>query len=367
MQKNLIITYMLIFNIATITGTMIEIDGPEHLDAIKKQYSQRVIAFVKPSCPHCKKIEQPFAEVANNPELQHVAFAHIQTSNNKNKKITAAYGISTVPHFFIECGDQKKESKVPHDNSFAQNLVQEIMHMCPKPESAHTQIDTDVTVVIADLPTTYPFSLPKLAYAYNALEPHIDARTMQIHYEKHHQAYVDNLNAALKDHPKLQQKKLKHLLKHLDNVPSEIRNAVRNNGGGHMNHSFFWNIMQPNAQAIPEGRIVQEINKQFGSFAAFKEKFNATAKTVFGSGWAWLVTDKHGKLSIIATHNQDSPLSEHQTPILGLDVWEHAYYLAYQNRRMDYITAWWHVINWQQVEHYYMDALHPKKKCCDRK
>lgn len=366
MQKNLIVISMLALT-ATISSNMIEIDGLEHLNKVKGQHNQRVIAFVKPTCPHCKKLEQPFADVANKPELQHVAFAHIKTSNNKNKAITAEYGINTVPHFFIECGGQSKESKVPRDNTFTEKLAQEIMQMCPKSQSTQTQIDADATVIVAELPTTYPYSLPKLAYAYSALEPHIDARTMQIHYEKHHQAYVDNLNAALKDHPKLQQKKLKHMLKHLDRLPEDVRTAVRNNGGGHMNHSFFWNIMQPHAQAMPTARIAQEIDKQFGSFAAFKEKFNAAAKSVFGSGWAWLVTDRHGKLSIIATHNQDSPLSEHQTPILGLDVWEHAYYLAYQNRRMDYITAWWHVINWQQVERNYMDALHPKKKCCDRK
>jgi Fe-Mn family superoxide dismutase len=346
---------------------MVEINGPQNLNNFKAQHAQRVIAFVKPSCPHCKKIEKPFAQVANNPQLEHVAFAHIDLSKEANATIREQYKIKTVPRFFIESGEQRKESTTARDNMFVQNFTSEIMHMCPASTSIQTQIDADATVVVAALPTTYPYNLPKLAYAYNALEPHIDARTMQIHYEKHHQAYVDNLNAALKEHPKLQQKKLKHILKHLDHVPSDVRTAVRNNGGGHMNHSFFWSIMQPQAQAVPEGRIAQEINKQYGSFAAFKEEFNATAKTVFGSGWAWLVTDRHGNLSIIATHNQDSPLSEHQTPILGLDVWEHAYYLAYQNRRMDYITAWWQVINWPQVEQYYMDALHPKKKCCDHK
>lgn len=363
MQKNLIVAYLLALNVATITGNMIEIDGLENLNQIKEKYPQRVIAFVKPTCPHCKKLEQPFADVANKPELQHVAFAHIKTSNNANKAITAQYGINTVPHFFIECGGQSKKSTTKHDNAFTENLAQEIMQMCPKPQTTDTHIDTNATVVVAELPTTYPFTLPKLAYAYSALEPHIDARTMQIHYEKHHQAYVDNLNAALKDHAHLQQMTLDHLLKHLDRLPADVRTAVRNNGGGHMNHSFFWNIMQPHAQAMPTARMAEEIDKQFGSFAAFKEAFNAAAKSVFGSGWAWLVTDKHGNLSIIATHNQDSPLADDQTPVLGLDVWEHAYYLAYQNRRVDYITAWWQVINWQQVERNYLAALGSQKSC----
>ena len=203
---------------------------------------------------------------------------------------------------------------------------------------------------------TYPFSLPALPYAYNALEPHIDERTMNIHHNKHHQGYVDNLNKALKDHPTLHKKTLFELLSNLSALPASIRDAVRNHGGGHFNHSLFWRMMAPNALQAPTGTLAKKIKQTFGSFEAFQEQFNKAAKSVFGSGWAWLVTDSNGNLRVIATHNQDSPVSNEQIPLLGLDVWEHAYYLKYQNQRSSYIDAWWHVINWPQVASYYEQA-----------
>jgi Fe-Mn family superoxide dismutase len=199
------------------------------------------------------------------------------------------------------------------------------------------------------------FELPKLPYAYNALEPHIDARTMEIHHTKHHQAYINNLNKALEGHADLQNKSLEDLLKNISSVPENIRTAVQNNGGGHHNHSLFWEIMGPGKGGEPTGDLANAINSAFGSFSAFKEKFTAAATGRFGSGWAWLVSD-HGKLDIISTANQDSPLMQGKTPLLGLDVWEHAYYLNYQNRRPDYVAAWWNVVNWDEVARRYAAA-----------
>lgn len=193
------------------------------------------------------------------------------------------------------------------------------------------------------------FELPKLPYAYDALEPHIDARTMEIHYTKHHQAYINNANNALKDHPALAAKSVEDLVKNLGEVPENIRTAVRNNAGGHANHSLFWTILAPNAGGEPGGDLAAAITSTFGGFSEFKEKFNAAATTRFGSGWAWLSVDGSGKLLVESTANQDSPLMEGRTPVLGLDVWEHAYYLNYQNRRPDYITAFWNVVNWPEV------------------
>lgn len=200
---------------------------------------------------------------------------------------------------------------------------------------------------------TYPFSLPPLPYAADALEPYIDKETMTIHHSKHHQAYVNNLNDALAKYPEKQKLTLFELL--TSALPKNIKKKIRNQGGGHFNHSFFWTIMKPAASENnkPTGALAEQINKDFGSFEAFQEKFNTAAKTVFGSGWAWLVADPSGKLKIRKTHDQDSPLTGHHIPILGLDVWEHAYYLKYQNRRADYITAFWYVINWDQVQQYY--------------
>jgi len=197
------------------------------------------------------------------------------------------------------------------------------------------------------------FTLPSLPYAYDALEPYVDALTMEIHYTKHHQTYVDKLNEALAKHSEYHPKSLEDIIKNLDAVPEDIRNEVKNNGGGHFNHSLFWEIMEKNGGGTPKGRIFKEIEKEFNSFSSFQEIFNTHAKKVFGSGWAWLSIDKQGKLVISSLPNQDSPLSSGNTPIMGLDVWEHAYYLKYQNKRPDYINAWWHVINWDKVEENY--------------
>jgi superoxide dismutase, Fe-Mn family len=192
-------------------------------------------------------------------------------------------------------------------------------------------------------------SLPPLPYDAAALEPHIDAQTMQIHHGKHHQTYVNNLNAALEKAPELQGKSLDDLMRSVNSVPEAVRTAVRNNGGGHWNHSLFWRIMGPNAGGEPSGAVGDAIRSSFGDFAKFREQFAAAGTGRFGSGWAWLVSDG-GKLSITSTPNQDNPLMEGKQAILGLDVWEHAYYLKYQNRRPDYIQAWFNVINWAQVE-----------------
>jgi Fe-Mn family superoxide dismutase len=195
-----------------------------------------------------------------------------------------------------------------------------------------------------------PFSLPSLPYAVDALEPHIDKMTMEIHHGKHHNAYVTNLNKALESAPNLANKTVEELLaSNCAIVPDNIKTAVRNNGGGHINHSMFWTIMSPNAGGPPSGALADAIKSAFGGFDQFKEKFNAAATTRFGSGWAWLVKDSSGKLDILSTANQDSPVMEGKFPVMGLDVWEHAYYLKYQNRRPDYIGAWWNVVNWAEI------------------
>ncbi len=198
--------------------------------------------------------------------------------------------------------------------------------------------------------------LPSLPYAYDALEPHIDARTMEIHHTKHHQGYVNNLNKALEKYPHLQGRSVEDLLRNIESVPADIRTAVRNNGGGHANHSLFWTIMSPNGGGAPSGDLAAAINGAFGSFDAFKQAFSQAAATRFGSGWAWLVVTAFGELQVYSTANQDSPYMAGHTPILGLDVWEHAYYLNYQNRRPDYISAWWNVVNWDQVAQNYAAA-----------
>ena len=194
-----------------------------------------------------------------------------------------------------------------------------------------------------------PHELPRLPYGYDALEPHIDARTMEIHHTKHHQGYVNNLNAALEKHPELDKKSVEDLLKDLNSIPEDIRTAVRNNGGGHANHSMFWPIMSPDGGGEPEGELADAINSSFGSFSDFKDQFSKAAAGRFGSGWAWLCVDRGGKLTVTSTPNQDNPVSDGLRPVLGLDVWEHAYYLKYQNRRPEYISAWWSVVNWKQV------------------
>lgn len=193
------------------------------------------------------------------------------------------------------------------------------------------------------------FELPKLDYPYDALEPHIDAQTMEIHHSKHHGGYVAKTNAALEGFPDLQGKPAEELLSDLGALPDAIRSAVRNNGGGHVNHTLFWKVMAPGTGGEPGGDLSAAIEEAFGSFAEFKEEFSGAAGSRFGSGWAWLVKDGTGGLKVLSTANQNSPISDGLTPILGLDVWEHAYYLNYQNRRPEYVKAWWNVINWEEV------------------
>ncbi|AFZ19510.1 superoxide dismutase [Allocoleopsis franciscana] len=204
---------------------------------------------------------------------------------------------------------------------------------------------------------TETFKLPPLPYAYNALEPHIDEATMQFHHDKHHAAYVKNLNDAVNKYPQLKGKSPEDLLRNLSSVPEDIRTTVRNNGGGHVNHTMFWEIMGPNGGGEPKGAIAKAITDSFGSFDKFKQQFNEAGTKRFGSGWAWLVRSKDGKLQVMSTANQDSPLMEGSFPIMGNDVWEHAYYLKYQNKRADYLTAWWNVINWDEVNKRYEQAM----------
>ncbi|MDW7982154.1 MAG: superoxide dismutase [Thermomicrobium sp.] len=202
-----------------------------------------------------------------------------------------------------------------------------------------------------------PYELPPLPYPYDALEPYIDARTMEIHHTGHHGAYVRNVNAALEKHPELPAMPIEELLRRIHEVPEDIRTAVRNNGGGHANHTIFWQIMGPNAGGEPTGDLAQAIAETFGSFQQFKDQFSAAAAGVFGSGWAWLVLDENGKLQIITRPNQDSPYMDNLYPVMGLDVWEHAYYLKYQNRRPEYIANWWNVVNWDAVAQRYHEGL----------
>ena len=199
---------------------------------------------------------------------------------------------------------------------------------------------------------TGPYKLPPLPYAFDALEPHIDARTMEIHHDKHHAGYVANLNKAVADYPAVGRKTVEELVANLDDVPENIRTAVRNNGGGHYNHSLFWQMMKKNGGGEPKGELAKAIEKSFGGTGAFKESFGKAGLGQFGSGWAWLVVSD-GKLAIQPTPNQDSPLTQGVQPLLGLDVWEHAYYLKYQNKRADYIAAWWNVVNWDFVAERY--------------
>jgi Fe-Mn family superoxide dismutase len=193
------------------------------------------------------------------------------------------------------------------------------------------------------------YKLPGLKYPYDALEPYIDARTMEIHYSKHHQAYIDKVNKALEGHPDLAEKSIEALISDLDAVPDDIKTAVRNNGGGHANHSLFWSVIGPDKGGKPGGKLAAAIDRDFGSFDSFMERFADAAATRFGSGWAWLVKDNAGKLQVLSTPNQDSPLMDGKLPLLGLDVWEHAYYLKYQNRRPEYIAAFWNIVDWEQV------------------
>jgi Fe-Mn family superoxide dismutase len=196
---------------------------------------------------------------------------------------------------------------------------------------------------------SYPFQLPELGYDYAALEPHIDARTMEIHHQKHHGAYTANFNAALEKHTDFHGVSAENILRGFNGLPAEIQGAVRNNGGGFHNHALFWEVLTPGGASEPGGDLAAAMDADLGSFEAFKEKFGAAAGTRFGSGWAWLVIDPFGKLQVLSTANQDSPLMSGHSPILGLDVWEHAYYLNYQNRRPDYVKAFWNVVNWDKV------------------
>jgi superoxide dismutase, Fe-Mn family len=197
------------------------------------------------------------------------------------------------------------------------------------------------------------FTLPPLPYAFNALEPFIDKRTMEIHHDKHHAAYVKNLNDAVAKAPQLQGKSIEYLLQNLESIPADIRTTVRNNGGGHANHSMFWQMMAPKAGGEPKGELAKDIIKTFGSFAAFQAAFNEAGAKRFGSGWVWLSREKSGKLKIASFPNQDSPIMVGEYPLLGNDVWEHAYYLTYQNKRAEYLKAWWNVVNWTEVERRY--------------
>jgi Fe-Mn family superoxide dismutase len=194
-----------------------------------------------------------------------------------------------------------------------------------------------------------PYEVPALPYAYNALEPHIDEATMRVHHDKHHGAYVTNVNNALADAPQLANLKIEDLLRRIAEVPEKIRTAVRNNGGGHANHSMFWTIMKPQGGGKPSGALAQAIDKKFGGFEAFQTAFNDAGLKRFGSGWAWLVVNKSGDLEVLSTANQDSPYLEGLYPVMGNDVWEHAYYLKYQNRRSEYLSAWWNTLNWEEI------------------
>ena len=200
------------------------------------------------------------------------------------------------------------------------------------------------------------FELPPLPYDYSALEPYIDEQTMHLHHDKHHQAYVTNLNNALQGQSQFESLPIEELIRRINEVPESIRTAVRNNGGGHLNHSMFWQIMKPNGGGEPTGPLASAVTSTFGSFDNFKTQFNDAGVKRFGSGWAWLVMDRAGALSVISTANQDSPLMDSMSPIMGNDVWEHAYYLKYQNRRPDYLAAWWNVVNWDEIARRYQQA-----------
>lgn len=225
--------------------------------------------------------------------------------------------------------------------------------------TAATAIDSLTHPILAQTTTEAPdgpFKLPPLPYAYNALEPYIDEETMRFHHDKHHATYVKNLNAAINKYPDLKDDSINKLLKNLDALPADIRQTVRNNGGGYLNHKIFWEIMSPNGGGNPKGQIAQAIQKQFGSFNAFQNAFNNAGAKVFGSGWVWLVSDQNNQLKIINLPNQDSPIMQGLTPILGNDVWEHAYYLKYRNNRGEYLKQWWNVVNWEEVNRRFVAA-----------
>ena len=219
-----------------------------------------------------------------------------------------------------------------------------------------TDIPATLTQSAPDMATA-EFTLPPLPYAYDALAPYIDEQTMMLHHDKHHASYVKNLNSAIADYPELAGQSVETLISTLDSLPADVQTTIRNNGGGHANHTMFWENMTPGAPGVPSGAIAQAIDSTFGDFSTFQAEFNTAGKDRFGSGWAWLVLNGAGELEVISTANQDSPLMEGYTPILGNDVWEHAYYLNYQNRRADYLDAWWNVVNWEIVNSRYEQAV----------
>ena len=221
--------------------------------------------------------------------------------------------------------------------------------VCATGAALHSTRAQSTAGTVVGAGATGPFTLPPLPYAFDALEPHIDAVTMQIHHDKHHAAYVANLNKAVADLPELGRRPVEELLRDLSAVPEKIRAAVRNQGGGHYNHTLFWQVMKKNGGGQPSGELLKGVEKRFGSFASFKDELAKAAVGQFGSGWAWLVRDAGGKLQIMSTPNQDNPMSQGFFPIMGNDVWEHAYYLKYQNRRADYLKEWWNVVNWPEV------------------
>ncbi|MBF2062988.1 MAG: superoxide dismutase [Calothrix sp. C42_A2020_038] len=215
--------------------------------------------------------------------------------------------------------------------------------------TATSVVQTEAVAQVGQGLSANPAQLPKLPYAYNALEKAIDAQTMKLHHDRHHQTYVDNFNKALEKNPDLRNQTVEAMLRNLDNIPEDIRTTIRNNGGGHLNHTIFWQIMSPQGGGQPTGQIAQEINQTFGSFEKFREQFDEAGSDRFGSGWVWLVRNPQGQLQIVNTPNQDSPIMEGLYPIMGNDVWEHAYYLRYQNRRAEYLKNWWNVVNWNEV------------------
>jgi len=215
--------------------------------------------------------------------------------------------------------------------------------------TAGTTPEMMVAQMAPKMSTHYPYELPSLPYGYDALTSAIDARTMEIHHGKHHAGYTSKLNAALKEHTDLHNRPLAQMLLHLDELPKSVRMAVRNNGGGYFNHALFWEMMSPDGGGMPKGSLAEAINRDFGSFGAFKQKFEGNAGGVFGSGWGWLVADGDGKLELLQTANQDTPMLHHRKPVLGIDVWEHAYYLRYQNKRGDYLSNFWNVVNWDRA------------------
>ncbi|HEY9850998.1 MAG TPA: superoxide dismutase [Leptolyngbyaceae cyanobacterium] len=231
---------------------------------------------------------------------------------------------------------------------------------CQQAPQAESSPATTVSNPIAQTTSAASIQLPPLPYDYAALEPHIDGQTMRLHHDRHHQTYVDNLNKALAKYPNLQNSTVEALLRDLNSVPEDIRTAVRNNGGGHLNHTMFWQIMSPQGGGEPTGAIAQEITKTFGNFSQFKEQFNAAGGARFGSGWVWLIRNPNGQLQITTTANQDSPIMDGAYPIMGNDVWEHAYYLKYQNQRNQYLNNWWNVVNWNEVNRRLQESLNTK-------